>query len=44
MLGTYSFDKNGDTSLTDYGLYKVGPDGNPTFAHGHQGRRLSTRR
>ena len=30
-LGTYSFDKNGDTTLTDYGLYKVGSDGNPTF-------------
>jgi len=23
VLGTYSIDKNGDTSLTDYGLYKV---------------------
>jgi branched-chain amino acid transport system substrate-binding protein len=32
VLGTYSIDKNGDTSLTDYGLYKVGPDGNPTYA------------
>jgi branched-chain amino acid transport system substrate-binding protein len=31
VLGTYSFDKNGDTSLTDYGVYKVGSDGNPTF-------------
>jgi branched-chain amino acid transport system substrate-binding protein len=30
-LGTYSFDENGDTTLTDYGLYEVGPDGNPTF-------------
>ena len=30
-LGTYSFDKNGDTSLTDYGLFKVGSDGDPTF-------------
>jgi branched-chain amino acid transport system substrate-binding protein len=30
-LGTYSFDKNGDTTLTDYGVYKVGSDGNPTF-------------
>jgi branched-chain amino acid transport system substrate-binding protein len=30
-LGTYSFDKNGDTTLTDYGLYEVGPDGNPKF-------------
>jgi len=32
VLGTYSFDQNGDTSLTDYGIYKVGPDGNPEFA------------
>jgi len=31
VLGTYSFDKNGDTTLTDYGVYKVGSDGNPTF-------------
>lgn len=30
-LGTYSFDQNGDTTLTDYGLYGVGSDGNPTF-------------
>ena len=32
VLGTYSFDQNGDTSLTDYGIYKVGSDGNPEFA------------
>ena len=31
MLGTYSIDENGDTTLTDYGLYVVGPDGNPKF-------------
>jgi branched-chain amino acid transport system substrate-binding protein len=31
-LGTYSFDQNGDTSLTDYGVYTVGSDGNPTFS------------
>jgi branched-chain amino acid transport system substrate-binding protein len=31
-LGEYSFDENGDTSLTDYGIYEVGPDGNPKFA------------
>jgi branched-chain amino acid transport system substrate-binding protein len=31
VLGAYSIDKNGDTSLTDYGLYKVGSDGNPTY-------------
>jgi branched-chain amino acid transport system substrate-binding protein len=32
VLGKYSIDANGDTTLTDYGLYKVGPDGNPTYA------------
>jgi branched-chain amino acid transport system substrate-binding protein len=32
VLGTYSFDKNGDTTLTDYGLYTVGSDGNPKFS------------
>jgi branched-chain amino acid transport system substrate-binding protein len=31
VLGTYGFDKNGDTTLTKYGLYKVGSDGNPAF-------------
>jgi branched-chain amino acid transport system substrate-binding protein len=31
VLGTYGFDKNGDTTLKTYGLYKVGPDGNPLF-------------
>jgi branched-chain amino acid transport system substrate-binding protein len=31
-LGTYSFDENGDTSLTDYGIYTVGDDGNPKFS------------
>jgi branched-chain amino acid transport system substrate-binding protein len=31
VLGTYSFDQNGDTTLTDYGVYKVGSDGDPTF-------------
>jgi branched-chain amino acid transport system substrate-binding protein len=31
VLGTYGFDENGDTTLTDYGLYKVGSDGNPVF-------------
>jgi branched-chain amino acid transport system substrate-binding protein len=30
-LGTYSFDENGDTTLTDYGIYAVGDDGNPVF-------------
>ncbi len=31
VLGTYGFDSNGDTTLTSYGLYKVGSDGNPVF-------------
>jgi branched-chain amino acid transport system substrate-binding protein len=31
VLGTYGFDKNGDTTLKSYGLYKVGPDGNLAF-------------
>jgi branched-chain amino acid transport system substrate-binding protein len=31
VLGTYGFDKNGDTTLKSYGLYKVGPDGEPVF-------------
>jgi len=31
VLGTYSFDANGDTTATDYGIYKVGSDGNPAF-------------
>jgi branched-chain amino acid transport system substrate-binding protein len=30
VLGTYSIDKNGDTSITDYGLYKI-VGGQPTF-------------
>jgi branched-chain amino acid transport system substrate-binding protein len=32
VLGKYSIDANGDTTLTDYGLYTVGSDGNPTYA------------
>ena len=32
VLGTYGFDKDGDTTLKSYGLYKVGSDGNPAFA------------
>ena len=31
VLGTYGFDMNGDTTLKSYGVYKVGPDGNPLF-------------
>jgi branched-chain amino acid transport system substrate-binding protein len=30
-IGTYSFDANGDTTLTAFGLYKVGPDGNALY-------------
>jgi branched-chain amino acid transport system substrate-binding protein len=30
-IGTYGFDKNGDTTLKTYGLYKVGSDGNPEY-------------
>jgi branched-chain amino acid transport system substrate-binding protein len=32
VLGTYSLDANGDTSIADYGVYKVGPSGNPLFS------------
>jgi branched-chain amino acid transport system substrate-binding protein len=32
VLGTYGFDANGDTTLTDYGLYKVGASGDPVFS------------
>jgi branched-chain amino acid transport system substrate-binding protein len=31
VLGTYGFAPTGDTTLKTYGLYKVGPDGNPLF-------------
>ena len=31
VLGTYSFDKYGDTTLRSIGVYKVGPTGNPTY-------------
>ena len=30
-LGTFSFNANGDTTLTSYGLYKVDSAGNVTF-------------
>ena len=30
MLGTYSIDENGDTTLTDYGIYTI-EDGKLTF-------------
>jgi len=31
VLGTYSFDHNGDTTLRTFGLYKVGRSENPIF-------------
>jgi branched-chain amino acid transport system substrate-binding protein len=31
VLGTYGFDKNGDTTLKSYGLYKVDSTGVPVF-------------
>ena len=31
VLGTYSFKKDGDTTLKAIGLYRVGASGNPTF-------------
>lgn len=31
VIGTYGFDRNGDTTLRSVGLYKVGPSGDPTF-------------
>ena len=31
VLGTYGFDKNGDTTLKSYGLYRVAANGNPVF-------------
>jgi branched-chain amino acid transport system substrate-binding protein len=31
VLGTYGFNKNGDTTLKSYGLYKVGSNGEPAF-------------
>ena len=31
VLGTYGFDKNGDTTLKSYGLYKVGSNGELVF-------------
>jgi branched-chain amino acid transport system substrate-binding protein len=31
VLGTYGFNQYGDTTLKSYGLYKVGPNGEPVF-------------
>jgi branched-chain amino acid transport system substrate-binding protein len=31
VLGNYGFDKNGDTTLKSYGLYKVDSSGDPVF-------------
>jgi branched-chain amino acid transport system substrate-binding protein len=30
VLGTYDIDENGDTTITDYGLYTI-KEGVPTF-------------
>ena len=32
VLGTYGFNKDGDTTLKSYGLYKVGSSGEPVFS------------
>ena len=32
VLGGYGFNANGDTTLKSYGLYKVGPNGDPVFS------------
>ena len=37
MLGTYSIDENGDTSLTDYGVYSI-KGGELKFDKTDQGR------
>ena len=45
VLGEYSIDKNGDTSLTDYGLYVI-KGGEPTFSKvikATDGRQLADR-
>jgi branched-chain amino acid transport system substrate-binding protein len=31
VLGTYGFDRNGDTTMRSYGLYKVGSSSDPVF-------------
>ena len=31
VLGTYGFNRDGDTTLRSFGLYRVGSNGNPTF-------------
>ena len=31
VLGTYGFDRKGDTTLRSFGLYRVGSDGQPRF-------------
>ena len=40
VLGTYSIDENGDTTLTDYGVYTI-KDGSRSFLEDDQGRRLT---
>ena len=42
MLGTYSIDANGDTSLTDYGLYVI-KDGMPDVLQEDRGGRRVVR-
>ena len=37
VLGTYDIDENGDTTLTDYGLYDI-KDGKLDVREGDQGR------
>ncbi len=42
VMGTFGFDSNGDTTLTSYGLYKVGGDGTSAVrADGHSVGKLS---
>ena len=46
VLGTYGFDKNGDTTLKSYGLYKVGSDGSSGVlqdAHPDEGPLIAAR-
>jgi branched-chain amino acid transport system substrate-binding protein len=31
VLGSYGFDRNGDTTLRSYGLYRIGSNGEPQF-------------
>ena len=42
VLGTYDIDENGDTTLTDYGIYTI-EGGELEFEQDDSGRRLSPR-